>query len=113
VAVLGVRKEALMHPLIADNMTEIERLCRTFRVRRLDLFGSIVGDGFDASTSDVDVLVEFDRGASTDLFDSYFGLKESLEQLFGRPVDLVDVHSLRNPYFREQVMRTRRGLYAA
>ena len=39
--------------------------------------------------------------------------KEGLEDIFGRPVDVVSVTGIRNPYFRDEVMRTRELLYAA
>jgi hypothetical protein len=45
--------------------------------------------------------------------DAFFGLKESLEQLFARRADLVADAAIRNPYFRETVDRTRALLYAA
>ena len=45
--------------------------------------------------------------------DAFFGLKESLEQLFGRPVDLVAAAAIRNPYLRESVDRGKTLLYAA
>jgi predicted nucleotidyltransferase len=103
----------VVHELVEGKRQEIESLCRRFGVHRLDVFGSVVGDSFDPVTSDVDVLVEYDDRAGFDYFESYFGLKESLEQLLGRPVDLVSATSIRNPYFRDQVMRTREPLYAA
>jgi predicted nucleotidyltransferase len=56
-------------------------------VRRLNLFGSAARGDFDPQRSDVDFLVEFDR-THTDAL--YFGLKEALEGLLGRPVDLVE-----------------------
>lgn len=90
----------------------IAELCQRFHVRRLSIFGSAVTSAFDPETSDVDFLVEFDDGA-TDLFGAYFDLKEALETLLGRPVDLVTPKSLENPYFAESVERTRRDLYAA
>lgn len=49
-----------MHALIEAKRQEIEALCRRLDIRRLDVFGSAVGDSFDVTTSDVDVLVEFD-----------------------------------------------------
>jgi predicted nucleotidyltransferase len=79
----------------------------------MDLFGSAVGSTIDIEHSDIDVLVEFADLSNVDRFDSYFGLKEDLEQLFGRPVDLVSSAGLRNPYFRQQVLQTREELYAA
>ena len=91
---------------------EIEALCRGLGIRRLDLFGSAVGGSFDPDSSDVDVLVEFDIRPGFDYFGTYFGLKESLERILGSPVDVVST-SIRNPYFRDQVMRTRETLYAA
>jgi predicted nucleotidyltransferase len=103
-----------MHPLIESRRVEIQNLCGRLGVRRLDVFGSAVGDAFDVGTSDVDVLVEFDDSqGGFDYFGSYFSLKEGLERLLGRAVDVVSATSIRNPYFREQVMRTRQLLYAA
>jgi hypothetical protein len=45
--------------------------------------------------------------------DRYLGLMVDLEDLLGRPVDLVSATSIRNPYFREELQRTRVPLYAA
>jgi len=82
-------------------------------VRRLDLFGSAVGTAFDVDSSDVDVLVDFAVGPGFDYFSTYFDLKEGLERILGRPVDLVSATSIRNPYFKQQVLDTRELLYAA
>jgi predicted nucleotidyltransferase len=102
-----------VHPVVERKRSEIEALCRRFGVRRLDVFGSAVGEEFDVDASDVDVLVEFDVGPRFDWVGSYFGLKEGLERVLDRAVDLVSVTSIRNPYFLDRVMRTREPLYAA
>ncbi|MDR7302615.1 nucleotidyltransferase family protein [Haloactinomyces albus] len=102
-----------MHELVEGKRQEIEELCATLSVRRLDLFGSAVDDSFDAVASDVDVPVEFDAGPGFDYFGTYFALKEGLERILGRPVDVVSASSLRNPYFRQRVLETREELYAA
>ena len=102
-----------MHELIESRRGEIEALCRTLRIGRLDLFGSAVGDSFDAEASDVDVLVDFGAGPGFDYFGTYFELKEGLERILGRPVDLVSATSIRNPFFKQQVLHTRELLYAA
>ncbi len=102
-----------MHELVASRRAQIEALCRRVGVRRLDLFGSALGDRFDHDTSDIDVLVEFARGPGFDHFGAYFALKEGLEEIFGRPVDVVSATAIRNPYFRDGVMRSREPLYAA
>jgi uncharacterized protein len=97
---------------ISSHREELEELCRRFHVRRLDLFGSATGDDFDPARSDLDFLVEFDPPPGG-YADAFFGLQESLEQLFGRPVDLVAAASIRNPYFRESVEGAKVPLYAA
>lgn len=86
-------------------------MCRRLQVERLDIFGSAATDQF-AADSDVDVLVRFDRGAG-DLFNRYFDLKEGLEQIFGRLVDVVLEDSLKNPYFKLAIEQTRKKVYAA
>lgn len=102
-----------MHELIEEKRDEIEELCRSLAVRRLDLFGSAVGTSFDVRSSDVDVLVDFDAGPEFDYFGTYFDLKEGLERILDRPVDLVSATSIRNPYFKQRVLDTKELLYAA
>jgi uncharacterized protein len=66
-------------------------LARRFGVARLALFGSAVRD--DArDDSDVDILVAFDGPATSA---RYFGVQFYLEDLFGRPIDLVTENALR------------------
>lgn len=100
-----------MASVLAPHLDEIPELCRRYGVARLELFGSAATDAFDPQRSDLDFLVEFDADSSR-LFDRYFGLKESLEALYGRPVDLVTLGSLRNPYFIAAINETRQLVYA-
>jgi uncharacterized protein len=105
------REDDLVHPVVESKRAEIEALCRTFGVVRLDVFGSAVGDDFDPDHSDVDVLVEVAPEHLT--MANYFALRTGLESILGRPVDLVDIGAVQNPYFAAQVMSTRELLYAA
>ncbi len=66
-------------------------LCTRYKVRELGLFGSWARDEQQAD-SDIDILVEFEEGA--DLFD-WIGLALYLEEVFGRPVDVVPRQALR------------------
>jgi predicted nucleotidyltransferase len=102
-----------MDSLITQHRREIAEICRRYRVRRLELFGSAVGDRFDPDRSDVDFLVEFEPLAEGQHADAYFGLLESLAALLSRPVDLVMVGAIRNRYFLEAIEPTRTLLYAA
>ncbi len=102
-----------MEASILAHRTEIDQLCRRFHVLRLELFGSAFRDDFRVEESDLDFLVEFSADPAHQYADDYFGLKEALEGLFDRPVDLVSVAAIRNPYFREAVERDKALLYAA
>lgn len=101
-----------MHPLIETNRDAIATLCRQHGVRQLEVFGSILRGDFDAQHSDVDVLVEF-QPACADDFTNFLDLKEALESLFGRPVDLVEAHSIRNRRLRHHIERSKSPVYAA
>jgi uncharacterized protein len=98
--------------LVDLHRDEVADLCRRAGARRLDLFGSAVRADFDPATSDLDFLVEFDDLPPTKYADAYFALKESLESLFGRQVDLVTESGLENPYFRDRVYAERKLVYA-
>ena len=101
-----------MPPLINDNLEEIGKLCRLYGVRKLEVFGSILRSDFDPQRSDVDVLVEFEpRVASS--FANFLDLKEALERLLGRPVDLVELHAVRNRRLRHYIEQSRSPVYAA
>lgn len=101
-----------MHPLIEANRSAIADLCRRHGVRRLEVFGSILSQDFDAASSDVDVLVEYapDGGRS---FADFLDLKEALEQLFRRPVDLIEPHTIRNRRLRHYIERDKSLIYEA
>jgi uncharacterized protein len=102
-----------MSPEIAQRKAEITQLCRHFHVHQLDLFGSAANGRDRAGESDLDFLVEFESLPVGGYADAYFGLLESLELLFGRPVDLVVNSAIKNPYFRQAIEPTRVLLYAA
>lgn len=99
---------------IETRRTELDALCRRYHVCRLDLFGSAARADFDPARSDFDFLVEFDRGHPDALsLATYFGLKDSLEALFGRPVDLVEPRAVENPYLKASIDRSREPVFAA
>ena len=83
--------------------------CREFKVKRLDLFGSLArGEG--TTTSDVDLLVEFEE---PELHPSkrFFGLLHRLEDALRCEVDLLTASSLSNPYLRRRVLKERVNIY--
>jgi predicted nucleotidyltransferase len=104
---------AIMIDEIQAHREELRTLCRRFRVRRLDLFGSAARGDFDPVRSDLDFIVEFDRNAPQNPFDSYFGLKEGLEALLGRKVDLVELSAVRDPYLKASIEQSREPVFEA
>ncbi len=85
--------------------------CRTYGVRRLELFGSGVRDPEHAN--DFDFLVDLGELVPGKYAKAFFGLYEALQRITGKPVDLVTDRSIKNPYFRISVDRSKRLLYAA
>ena len=80
--------------ILKEHKTEIKD---RFSVRRIGIFGSYAR-GEEKETSDVDVLVEFEKPT----FRNFMGLVFFLEELLGREVDLVTIKGL-NPYIRPHV----------
>ena len=77
-----------MHPIVESKREVVADLCRRSGVKRLEVFGSATREDFDVARSDIDLLVEFDDTATQSL-SAFFDLKDALEQVFARPVDLV------------------------
>lgn len=102
-----------MIKLIEESQMALKDLCQKHRVRRLELFGSATGQGFDPESSDLDFLVEFEQLRDNEYADAYFGLLEDLKALFRREVDLVVESAVKNPYLRQSINRSRKLLYAA
>jgi len=92
---------------------ELVELCRKYRVRRLDVFGSAARGDFNEHSSDVDLLVEFDDMPHADRADAYLGFLMAVEALLRRRVDLVELGAVRNPYLRRGIEESRELVYAA
>jgi predicted nucleotidyltransferase len=105
-----------VHPEILRHKDAIAELCLRFGVTRLEVFGSAArGEDFDPARSDVDLLVEFTPEARFD-FAGFAGLKDALEALFGRRVDLVDrpaIEKSRNPIRRRSILGDAQLVFAA
>jgi predicted nucleotidyltransferase len=90
--------------------SQVAALCLKYKVRELYLFGSAKTDAFN-NQSDIDLLVQFDAMDNSGYFSNYSDFKASLENLFCRPVDLVENQAIRNPVFRRVVDRERNLIY--
>ena len=88
----------------------IADFCRRHGVKRLALFGSILGENFGPQ-SDVDFLIEFQPEVRYSLLD-LGGMWMELRDIVGREVDLKTPLDL-SRLFRDRVVKQSRALYAA
>ena len=87
----------------------LQELCRKHGIRRLSLFGSRLR-GEARPDSDIDLLVEFQPGASVGL--RFFRIQDELAELFGHDVDLSTPGFL-SPHFRDRIVHEAVGIYEA
>lgn len=80
---------------IRDNIDMV----KSFSVSSIAVFGSFV-NGTPDKKSDVDILVEFTKPT----FKNYFGLKEGLEKVIGRKVDLLCRDAIK-PSVKKSILR--------
>lgn len=100
----GAVRLALEDAVLAD-------FCTRHHIRRLSLFGSQLA-GTARPDSDVDLLVEFEIDSAPSLF-GIVAMEDELSALLGgKRVDLRTPSDL-SRYFRDEVLRTARVLYAS
>jgi len=99
--------------LIERHRSEIQRLSERHHVASLALFGSAATGELDTSSSDLDFVVRFAEMPASQHADAYFGLLESLQRLFERPVDLLEDAAIRNRFLRQAIDDSKRSLYEA
>lgn len=93
---------------------ELQALCRKWKIRRLELFGS-ARTGRLGRDSDIDLLAEFDVDEQWSLMD-LARAQEEFSLLFGRRVDLVDRKNLErsaNLIRRDAILNSTEVVYAA
>ena len=84
--------------------------CKKNHIKKLAFFGSFIRDDFDYD-SDIDILVEFERGQTPGFF-FFFCMEEQLSHFFkGKEIDLRTPNDL-SRYFRRKVIRNAEVLYA-
>lgn len=91
----------------------LTQLCQRYQVAKLYLFGSAATDTFNPQKSDIDFIVQFEERPlrPEDQGQRYWDLLAALEQLLGRPVDLLTNKKFDNPYFQQEVEKTKTLIY--
>jgi predicted nucleotidyltransferase len=80
---------------IPASSEQISAFCHRWKITELALFGSVLRDDFRAD-SDIDILLTFSPDSRWSLFD-WVDMKDELETLLQRQVDIVDKEGLKNP----------------
>lgn len=93
---------------ISVDRVKIAEFCQRCHIRRLSLFGSVLGEDFRAD-SDVDVLVEFEAGHMPGL--DFFTMEIELSEILGHKVDL-NTPGFLSSHFRDQVLAEAEVQYA-
>jgi predicted nucleotidyltransferase len=89
---------------------EINALCANHKVKSLYAFGSVLTPNFNTN-SDIDLIVDFKEIDVKDYADNYFDFKFSLQDIFNRPVDLLEEQAIKNPYFKEELNKKKVIVY--
>ncbi len=89
---------------------KIISLCESHKVKSLYVFGSVLTENFNKE-SDIDLVVDFSPISVEDYADNYFKFKFSLQDIFNRPVDLLEEKEIKNPYLRSSINEKRKLVY--
>jgi len=99
-----------MNRIIKAKLPELIELCQRYKIKSLYLFGSANTEQF-SNESDIDLLVTFGNIDLFNYFDNYMNLKEELEKMFCRKVDLIEEKTVKNPVLRRSIDRNKTLIY--
>ena len=101
-----------MQAILSKNISQIQNLCKKYRIKRLWAFGSVLRKDFSLD-SDIDVLYELDHDKleGRQHLDYFFGFLDEMQSLLGRKIDTVWYPGIKNPYFKEEIEETKVLLY--
>jgi predicted nucleotidyltransferase len=91
-------------------LNQLKKLCEQYNVRTFSAFGSVTRDDF-SDESDIDFVVDFDENDPFKYTELYFQLKDKLEKLFKRQIDLIEYRAIKNEYFRKELDETKVLIY--
>jgi predicted nucleotidyltransferase len=100
-----------MNPIISQNNTRLIALFKKNKVKKAYVFGSILTEKFN-DTSDVDFIIDFEENLNPvekGMF--WWELHDELRVLLKKEVDIVNQQKITNPYFLEEINRTKKLIY--
>ncbi len=97
--------------LLLEHMEAIGQLCTKHHVDKLYLFGSAAKGEPIPLLSDIDFLVKFKEFSLKYYFENFLTLKESLENILKRKVDLIEQQTLKNPVLIRSIEKSKILIY--
>lgn len=97
--------------VLKDRLPQLQELCKLYHVKTLFAFGSVLRENDFNAESDIDLVVDIAESDPLVYADYYFNLKFQLEQLFNRPIDLLEEKAIKNPFFRKHLNQSRMLIY--
>jgi predicted nucleotidyltransferase len=98
--------------IIEQNSEQIQKLCSKHKVDQMFVFGSVITKDFNEN-SDVDFLVKFGKIDLYEYFENLLNLKENLEKILLRKVDILEMQALKNPYLKKSIDNNKLLIYGS
>ncbi len=96
--------------VLSVHIDQIKKACTANKVKTLFAFGSATNDKFKTD-SDIDLVVDIAESDPLAYSDNYFSLKEQLENIFNRRIDLLEQKAIRNPFLMKEIEKTKVLIY--
>lgn len=91
-------------------LERIKQLCIEYKVKNFSVIGSVLTDNFSAN-SDIDFVVDFDENDPIKYTDLYFQLKDKLENILKREIDLIEERGIKNSFFKKEIDESKVVIY--
>jgi hypothetical protein len=100
-----------MDHIVSSHINEIRQFFESHKVEKAYVFGSAVS-GQLKENSDLDFLIRFKAGLDPlEKGELWWKLHDKLRDFFNREIDIVTEDSLKNPYFIEELEKTKKLIY--
>ena len=97
--------------IISANIEVLRQFFKKNKIERVYVFGSAVSGDFNEN-SDMDFLIKFQAGLDPlEKGELWWNLHDTLRDFFNREIDIVTENSLKNPYFIEELDKTKKLIY--
>ncbi len=96
--------------IIEQNSEQIKKVCSKHQVDQMFVFGSVLTKEFNEN-SDVDFLVKFGKIDLYDYFENLLNLKENLENILQRKIDILEIQAVKNPYLKKSIDNSKLLIY--